>query len=131
MTDTKAAVLDILKADSTLKNMLPNNRSFYRMGKIPGDAKLPAIMMRDGPSVNLDERLFRNELYIRIYDEPEMGTIRITPIGIRIKELLHLQNFQLKQGEFIKCKLNNTLGELEDQAYHKTFVEHQYRISSI
>lgn len=131
MIDAKAAVLDILRQDSTLRDMLPNAKSFYRMGQINGETKLPAISFQTGPSVLIEENLYLNELYLRVYDEPEMGTMNISPIGQRIKALLHQQRFSLDDGVFVKCKLNNTLGELEDQAIHKTFVEYQYRIYSI
>lgn len=131
MIDAKAAVLDILKGDTQLRDMLPNGKSFYRMGQIKGDTKLPAISFQTGPSVLLEENLYLNELYIRVYDEPEFGTMNIAPIGKRMHELLHKQQFPLDDGVFVKCKLNNTLGELEDQAIHKTFTEYQYRIYSI
>lgn len=127
MTDAKAVVLDILRNDETLRNMLPNRNSFYRMGQLNGDSRLPAITFQDGPSVNLEENLFQSELYLRIYDDPLNGTINITPIGRRIMELLHQKQLNFEEGRFIKCKLNNTLGELEDQAIHKVFVEYQYR----
>lgn len=131
MIDAKAPILDILKNDDILKDMLPNNKSFKKMGDLDGETKLPVITFQLGPSVNLDENLFQNDLYLRVYDEPKMGTINISKIGKRIKDLLHKKEIPLNDGVFVKCKLNNTIGELEDQAFHKTFIEYQYRIFAI
>lgn len=131
MTDAKAVIKDVLLADQVLREMLPNRKSIYPMGKISGESKMPAIMMQDGPIVNLEENLLQNEIYIRVYDEPELGTININPIGQRIFDLIHQKRLPLENGQFIKCKFYNTTGELEDQSLHRRFVEYQYRILSI
>ncbi len=131
MIDGKATIRDVLMEDAIIRDLLPNRKSFIKVGDMTGETKVPVITFRDGPSVNLEERLFQHEVYIRIYDEPKNGTINISAIGRRIVELIHLQVLPLEDGQFIKCKLNNTLGELEDPAYNKTFVEYQFRILAI
>jgi len=131
MTDAKAVIKDFLIEDSVIRELLPNRKSIYPMGKLVGDSKMPAVMLQDGPIINIDENLMQNDIYIRIYDDPEMGTINIYEIGNRIFEILHNKRLPLEHGQFIKCKFNNTTGELEDQSLHKRFVEYQYRILSI
>ena len=118
-------------ADATIRNIFPNGKVFLKAGDLNGETKMPAMTFREGPTVNMDERLFQHEVYIRVYDEPQMGTINISAVGRRMVELLHLQNIPLHDGQFVKCKLNNTLGELEDPNIKKTFVEYQFRILAI
>ena len=131
MIDGKATIREILMADSTIRNLFPNGKVFLKAGDLNGETKMPAMTFREGPTVNLEERLFQHEIYIRVYDEPQMGTINISAVGRRMVELLHLQNLPLHDGQFVKCKLNNTLGELEDPNIKKTFVEYQFRILAI
>lgn len=131
MIDGKATIREILMADTIIRDLFPNGKVFLKPGDLNGETKMPAMTFRDGPIVNLDERLFQHEVYIRVYDEPQMGTINISAVGRRMRDLLHLQTLPLQDGTFIKCKLNNTLGELEDPNIKKTFVEYQFRILSI
>lgn len=131
MTDAKAAIKDILIEDQELRDMLPNRKSIYPMGLIKGDSKMPAIMLQDGPIINQDENLMQNEVYIRVYDEPQMGTININPIQKRIFDLLHRKEIPVEGGRFIKCKFYNTSGELEDPTLSRRFVESRYRILTI
>lgn len=131
MIDGKATIREVLMADDILRDLLPNRKSFLKVGDLNGETKMPALTFRDGPTVNLDQRLFQHEIYVRIYDEPQNGTINISEIGRRLVQLIHLQELPLTDGRFIQCKLNNTLGELEDPTIRKTFVEYQFRILAI
>lgn len=131
MFDAKATIRDILKADSIMRDLLPNGKSFIKAGDMNGSHKMPVLTFRDGPLVNLEERLFQHEVYVRVYDDPKNGTININAIGKRMADLLNLQELPLQDGRFVKCKLNNTLGELEDPAYNKTFVEYQFRVLAL
>lgn len=131
MTDAKAVVKDILIDDVEIRDMLPNRKSIYPMGHITGESKMPCIMLADGPIVNQDENLMQNEIYIRVYDDPALGTININPIQQRIFKLLHGVQLEIEGGRFIKSKFSNTSGELEDQSLSKRFVESRYRIFTI
>lgn len=131
MTDAKAVVKDILIDDAELRDMLPNRKSIYPMGLVQADGKFPCIMLADGPIVNQDENLMQNEIYIRVYDDPALGTININPIQQRIFKLLHGVQMEIEGGRFIKSKFNNTSGELEDPSLSKRFVESRYRIFTI
>lgn len=131
MIDGKATIREVLMADEVLRELLPNRKVFLKTGDLNGETKMPAITFRDGPSVNMDQRLFQHEIYVRIYDDSQNGTINISQIGRRIVELIHLADLPLRDGRFIQCKLNNTLGELEDPNIRKTFVEYQFRILAL
>ena len=131
MNDAKATIKDILQSDQVIRDLLPNGKSFYIMGALRGDSKLPALTFQDGPTISVGDRLFRTEIYVRVYDEPANGTINIHKIGSRMVELLHLKTMDLGMGRFIECRLNNTLGELDDQALGKRFVEYQFRVATI
>lgn len=131
MIDGKATIRDVLMADDLLRDMLPSRKSFLKVGDLNGETTLPALTFREGPIVSMDQRLYQHEIYVRIYDEPQNGTINISPIGKRMYDLLHLKDLPLIDGRFVKCKLNNTLGELEDPNIHKTFVEYQFRILAL
>lgn len=129
--DAKATIREVLIADEIMRDLLPNRKSFLKSGDMTGDTKTPVLTFRDGPMVNMDERLFQHEVYVRIYDQPKNGTINISAIGLRMKELIHLKELPLQDGRFVKAKLNNTLGELEDPAFGLTFVEYQFRVLDI
>lgn len=129
--DAKATIREVLLADEQLRELLPNRKSFLKVSDMSGDVKTPCITFRDGPTVNLDENLMEHNVYMRIYDHPENGTININDIAIRIKELIHLKELPLRDGRFVKCKFVSTLGELEDPAYGLTFVQYQYKVLGI
>lgn len=131
MIDAKATIREILIADSELRDLLPNRKSFLKSGDMTGETKTPVLTFRDGPLVGLGERLWQKDVYVRVYDEPKMGTINIDKIGRRMQELLHLKELQLQDGVPVQCKLNSTLGELEDPAFHKTFVQYQFRVLAL
>lgn len=131
MTDAKAAIKDIFIEDPVLRDLLPNRKSIFPMGLISTETKMPAIMLADGPIVNVEENLLQNEIYIRVYDEPALGTININVIQSRIFTLLHKVQIPIEGGRFIKCKFYVTTGELEDQSLGRRFVESRYRILTI
>lgn len=131
MNDAKAKIREILMADEAIRDVVPNNKVFYKMGDVKADGKFPALMFQDGPIVNLEMFSFRQDIYVRVYDEPANGTINIHKIGRRIKALLHLQEFTLEGDVLVESRLNNTLGELEDQALGKNFIEYQLRITTL
>lgn len=131
MNDAKATIRDILMGDDIIRDLLPNNKVFYKMGEVKPDGKFPALMFQDGPIVNLEHFSFRQDIYVRVYDEPQNGTIYINKIGNRMRKLLHLQQFTIEDDVMVECRLNNTLGELEDQTIGKNFVEYQFRITTI
>lgn len=131
MFDAKATIREIFLRDSKLRELLPNRKSLLKAGDMSGETKMPAVTFRDGPLVPVGDRVWQQEVYVRIYDEPKNGTINIGPIGMRMKDLIHLQKFELQDGVFVEARLNNTLGELEDPAFDKTFVEYQFRVIAL
>lgn len=131
MIDAKATIREVLMADSIMRDLLPNRKAFLKAGDMSGETKMPALTFRDGPLVNLGERLWQKDVYVRVYDDPKMGTINTDKIGKRMAELLHLHQLNLQDGVSVKCKLMSTLGELEDPAFHKTFVQYQFRVLAL
>jgi len=131
MIDAKATIRDVLKADSIMRDLLPNGKSFLKAGDMNGETKMPALTFRDGPLVNLGDRLWQKEVYVRVYDEPKMGTINIDKLGRRMADLLNMQELALHDGVHVQCKLMSTLGEMEDPAYKKTFVQYQFRVLAL
>ena len=131
MIDAKATIREVLIADSQMRDLVVNRKAFLKAGDMTGEQKMPALTFRDGPLVNLGERLWQKDVYVRVYDEPANGTINIDKIGRRMAELLHLQELKLQDGVPVKCKLMSTLGELEDPAFNKTFVQYQFRVLAL
>ena len=131
MTDAKQVIARTLKADEELRDMLPNRKSIYPAGMLTGKGPWPAITIQEGPTVRNGEFLNVNEFYIRVYDEKPNGTIYIGKIGDRILELLDRAELELLRGRFIRCRFQDSLGELDDPSLDKNFVQYRYRIMSV
>lgn len=131
MTDAKAVVSDILKADPIIRDIIANRKSIVPAGRLTGKSKYPAITIQGGPIVRREEYTDIVNIYIRAYDDPVNSTIYIDKIGNRLKQLLDHQTLELEQGVFVKCTFDSSLAELEDQALHKTFIEYHYTIATL
>lgn len=131
MTDAKAQIAKILKDDDDLRDLLGNRQSIVPAGNLTGTTKFPAVTIQEGPVVRDGEHKTINEFYIRAYDEKGKGTINIDRIGWRIHELLDRAEIPLTRGRFIKCRYNDSLGEMDDPQLNKNFVQYRYRIQTV
>ncbi len=131
MTTSKQSLYEILKADTTLRDMLGNNKSIVAAGLATGQTKTPFITLQEGPVVRVGDNLLREEYYVRVYDKKENASIYLNKIGTRIHQLLDKAEFSPVRGRVVTCRFESSLGELEDQALSLNFIEYQYQVLSI
>lgn len=143
MTSFVSDVAKILKADTTLMNMLPVNKpysgdgaaskkySVIPAGNAKGSTVTPYITLQAGTRSGLEENSFSELIYIRAYDKEQYGVAHIGKILDRVKTLLHAKDITLDRGIQVKVKYEGGLAELRDDSVQAHFVEDQYRLYSL
>lgn len=144
MTDVKAVIANILRTDSTLLAMLPENTpyagnatsksklySVIPAGLAKGDTKTPFITIQAGPTSRIGKNQYQEVVYIRVYDDEENGTVRIAPMLARIKALLDYNNSEVDDGVNVEIRYESSLAEVRDEPIQKHFIEAQYRMFAL
>lgn len=139
MNSVMTAIVNILKADSTLVNMLGSNKPFYSKGvaqtssksnsfipadMLGNDLNTPIISLGFGTRIRIGDTALESEtVYIRCYNDINKSYVEINNIIQRIKLLLDNANLSLSEGAFVKITFDSLSDGLPDEPLNMKFRE--------
>lgn len=141
MRGTLKAIYEILSNDTTLVDMLAENRkwnsgdagNYEKVNSIVPSALsrnlgTPYLVIIEGTEVKVDRELKSEDVYIRCYNDVNKTTIEITEILDRVKFLLDKTHFDIEDRVNVECIWETTLPILQDDILGKNFKESRYRV---
>lgn len=143
MQAEKNAIYQLLKADSTLVNMLGANLPYWEPGNgsaaknnsiIPAGAAdantvTPFITIQGGGEVQIGTKFFAETMYIRVYDAQPKFFVNIDKVMERIKSVLDRANLTLSPNRLVEIRYESALTELTDESLNLNFREAVFRLS--